>query len=85
MLHIAKGAQEYTLSINQVYRLKEGFGPPYRYFWEKNDKFKLEDGRSVWYMTCIEYLHGAIKNVDLILEGNKAALKSFGDGYCPYP
>ena len=36
-------------------------------------------------MTCIEYLHGAIKNLYSILEGNKAALKSFGDVHRPYP
>ena len=36
-------------------------------------------------MTCVEYLHGAIKNVDSILEGNKADLKSFGGIHRPYP
>ena len=36
-------------------------------------------------MTFIDYLHGAIKNVDYILEGNKSVLKSFGGGHRPYP
>ena len=30
-------------------------------------------------MTCVEYLHGAIKNVYSILEGKTSALKSLGD------
>ena len=36
-------------------------------------------------MTCFEYLHGAIKNVDYIPEGNKADLKSLGGGHRPNP
>ena len=31
MLYLAKDAQEDMLNLNQVYRLKEGFGPPDRY------------------------------------------------------
>ena len=73
------------LKLNQVYLLKEGFGPPYRYLGANIDKFQLEDGRTAWSMTCAEYLRGAIKNVDSILEGNKTSLKSFGDGYRSYP
>ena len=73
------------LKLNQVYLLKEGFGPPYRYLGANIDKFKLEDGRTVWSMNFIEYMCGAIRNVYLIIEGNKAALKSFGGGNCPYP
>ena len=45
----------------------------------------LEDGITVCSMTCFEYLCGAINNVYLILEGNKVALKSFGDVHRPYP
>ena len=85
VLHLAKDKQEDMLKLNQVYRLKEGFGPPDRYLGANVNKFQLEDGRTVWSMTCVEYLCGAIKNVDLILEGNKAYLKSFGGGHRPYP
>ena len=35
-------------------------------------------------MTCVEYLCGAIKNVYSILEGYKAALKSFRDVHHTY-
>ena len=35
-------------------------------------------------MPCVEYLRGAIKNVGLIVEGNKAALKYFSYGHRPY-
>ena len=85
VLHHEIGAQEYILNINQVYLLKEGFGPPDIYLGASVDKFQLEDGRTVWSMTCIEYLRRDINNVDSILKVNKAALKFFGDGYHPYP
>ena len=73
------------LNLNQVNQLKECFGTPYRYIGANFNKVQLEYGRIFWYMTCVESLSGAIKNVDSILEGKKAALKSFGDLYCPYP
>ena len=85
LLHLAKDAQEDTSKLNKVYGSKEGFGPPYRYLGANFDKFQFEDGRPVWSMTCVEYLHGAIKNVHSILEVNKAALKSFRVGHCNYP
>ena len=31
VLHLAKDALADMLRLNQVYRLEEGFGPPYRY------------------------------------------------------
>ena len=36
-------------------------------------------------MTCVEYLCVSIKNVYLVLEGNKADLKPFRYLHCPYP
>ena len=85
VLHLVKDAQEDMLKLNQVYQLKEGFGPPDRYLGVNIDKVQLEDGITVWSMTCVKYLCGTIKNVDSILEGNKLSLKSSGDGNCPYP
>ena len=38
MLHLAKDAQEDMLQINQLYQLKEGFGPPDRYLRANLDK-----------------------------------------------
>ena len=84
-LHIAKYAQEDMLKLNQVYRLKEGVGPPNRYLGANVDKVQLEDERTFWSMTCVEYLCGDIKNVDSILEGKNAALEFFRDGHCLYP
>ena len=72
------------LKHNQIYRPKEGFGPPDRYLGANVDKVQLEDGRTVWSMTCVEYLSRAIKNINLMIEGNKSALYSFRDGTCPY-
>ena len=65
--------------------MKEVFGPPDIYLGSDVDKVLLEDGITVWSMNCVEYLCGAIKNVDYILEDDKVALKSSGDGHCPYP
>ena len=44
VLHLAKDAQEDMLKLNQVYRFKEGFGPPDRYIGDNIDKVQLEDG-----------------------------------------
>ena len=73
------------LNLNQVYPLKEGLGPPDRYFGSNIDKVQLEDVRTVWSMACVEYLRGYIKNVDSILEGKKLTLKYFGDVHFLYP
>ena len=64
VIHLAKDPQEDMLKFNQVYLLKKGFRPPDRYLGGNLDKFQLEDGRTVWSMICIEYLCGAINNVD---------------------
>ena len=64
VLHPENYSQEYMLKLNQVYLLKEGFGSPYRYLRANVDKVQLENGRTVWSMTCVEYLCGAINNVD---------------------
>ena len=64
VLHLAKSAQEDMFKLNQVYRLKEGFGTQYRYLGANVDKVQSEDGITVWSMTCIGYICGDIKNVD---------------------
>ena len=53
VLHLANNAQEDMLKLNQVYRLKEGFGTPDRYIGANVDKVQLEDRKTVWYMTCV--------------------------------
>ena len=85
MLHLAKYAQEDMLELNQVGWLKEGFGPPYRYLSANVDTGQLEDWRTVWYMTWVEYMRGDINNVYSMLEGKNSALKSGGDGNRTYP
>ena len=85
VLQLAKDAQEYTFKLNQVYQLKKCFWPPDRYLKANVDKFQSENGRAVWSMTCVDYLQVAIKNIYLILEGKKTALKSFRDGHRTYP
>ena len=41
VLHLAKDVQEDVLKLNQIYRLKEGFGPPDRYFGSNVDNVQL--------------------------------------------
>ena len=67
VLHLAKDVHEDMLKLNQFYQFKEGFGPPYRYLGDNINKFQFKDGRTVWSMTCGEYLQGDINNVDSIL------------------
>ena len=64
--------------------MKGGFGPPDRYLGAIIDKFQFEDVRTFSCMNCAENLCGDIKNVDLMLKVNKAALNYFGDRHCPY-
>ena len=85
VLHLAKYTHEDILKLKHIYWLNGGFGPPDRYPRDNVNKFQLEDRRNFWSMICIEYLRGDIKNVYSILEGNKAALKSFRGGHRPYP
>ena len=77
VLRLAKDEQEDMLKLNQVYRLKEYFGPPDRYLGANIDKVRS--------MNCVEYMCGSIQNVDSILEGNKADLNLFGYVHRPYP
>ena len=73
------------MKLNQVYLLKESFGPPDKYIGAIVNNVQLEYGITVWSMTCVEYMHGDINNVPLVLECNKAALKSFWCVHRPYP
>ena len=85
VLHIHHDPTIDMKRLNEHYRLKEGVSSPERYLGANVDKVQLEDGRIAWSMSCVDYLKGAIKNVDNILGENNAALKMFGDGHRPYP
>ena len=84
-LHIHLDPSTDMKRLNNIYRLKDGVGSPKRYLGANVDKVQLRDGRTAWSMSCIDYLKGAVKNVDDMLGEDKAALKSFGDGHRPYP
>jgi hypothetical protein len=64
VLHIAYDPKEDMDSLNKVYRLKEGSGPPDRYLGANVEQVQLEDGSLAWSMTCVDYLRGAIENVN---------------------
>ena len=67
VIHLAKDAQVDMMKLNQIYQLKEDFGPQNIYIGANAYKGQLKDGRAIWYTTCVEYLCGSTKNVDLIL------------------
>ena len=84
VLHIHHNPQEDMDKLNSIYRLKDGVGSPDRYLGANIDQVQLEDGTITWSMTCVDYLTGAIKNVDDMLKLDGAALKMFGDGKRPF-
>ena len=85
ILHIAETPEEDMKQINLIYRLKEGAGPPDRYLGGTMEKVQLQDGSIAWSMNCVEYLKGAISNVDNLLKESNSSLKAYGDGKRPYP
>ena len=84
-LHIHHDPDIDMTVLNGFYRLKDGVQSPDRYLGANLEKVQLEDGSTAWSMTCVDYLKGAIRNVDNMLEEDNAALKMFGDGKRPYP
>ena len=68
ILHIAENPNDDMKLINEIYRLKEGAGPPDRYLGGTMERVQLSDGRLAWAMNCVEYLKGAISNVDNLLK-----------------
>ena len=85
ILHIAENPNDDMKLINEIYRLKEGAGPPDRYLGGTMERVQLSDGRLAWAMNCVEYLKGAISNVDNLLKESDSSLKLYGDGRRPYP
>jgi hypothetical protein len=72
-------------AINDIYRLKEGAGSPDRYLGANIEKVQLQDGSRAWSMNCVDYLKGAIENVNNMLHDAGTALKNCGDGKRPFP
>jgi len=84
-LHVHFNPSIYMKRLNNIYRHKNVSGSPKRYLGSNLDQVQLKDGRISWSMSCVDYLKGAVKNVDKMLKEDKAVLKSFGDGHQPYP
>lgn len=85
ILHIAHDPNEDMKMIKEMYRLKDGSGPPDRYLGANVEKVQLSDGTECWSMTCVEYLTGAIANINNTLNESNTSLKNFGDGKRPFP
>ena len=84
-LHIHHDPKIDFTILNGHYQLKDGFGAPDRYLGANVEKVLLHDGSTAWSMTCVDYLKGAITNVNNLLEEENTALKMFRDGKRPYP
>ena len=85
VLHVHHDPEIDMKLLSSFYRLKDGVGSPSRYLGANIEKVQLEDSREVWSMTCVDYIKGAIKSVNDMLEKDKVAMKMFGDGHRPYP
>ena len=59
-IHIGFNPKEDMDMLNVIYRLKEGFGPPYQYLVTDVEKLQLKDGQCVWSTNCVDYLKSAI-------------------------
>ena len=51
---------------------------------ENIENAQSEDSREVWSMPCVDYIKGAIRNVNDMLEKDKVAMTMFGDRHSPY-
>ena len=85
ILHVAYNTKLDMDKLNREYRLKEDSGPPERYLGANIEKVQLQDGSVAWSATCVDYLKGAIENVNKMLQEDDSALKNCGDGKRPYP
>ena len=86
VLHLAHDPLEDMKRLNQVYRLKEGFGPPDRYLGANVEKVQLKNGKECWSMHSGDYLKGAIKGIDDELQSEyNRCLKQYGKGSRPFP
>lgn len=85
ILHVAHDPKHDMDLLSETYRLKDGTGPPSRYLGANVEKVQLCDGSTSWSMTCVDYLRGAIENVNNMLKEQGSALKNVGDGKRPYP
>ena len=84
-LHIHHNPNQDMKILNSHYRLKDGIETSTRYLGANINKVQLQDGSVAWSMTCEDYLRGAIKNTNSLLNEEGVALKMFGDGKRPYP
>ena len=56
-LHIGFNPKEDMDTLNIIYPLKEGFGPPDRYLRTNVEKVQLKGGLVVWSTNCVDYLN----------------------------
>ena len=71
--------------VSTFYRLNDGAGSSERCLGTNIEKVQLDNGREVWSMTCVDYLQGAVKNVNEMITEEGNALKMMVDGHIPYP
>lgn len=78
MIHMHHNPQGFMKQVNEVYRLKDGYGRPDRYLGANIERVELsESGDILWSATCRDYVHSAIKNLEETLEAEGKSLKSY--------
>ena len=65
---------EIDMKLLSFYWLKDGVGSPSRYLGANIEQVQLEDSKEVWSMTCVDYIKGAIRNINDMLEKDKVQL-----------
>ena len=63
-------------SLNIIYQLKEGFGPPDQYLGANVEKLQLEDGRVICSTNWVYDLKSTVENVNNSLGVDKKALNN---------
>ena len=64
-------------ALNFIYQSKDGFVPPDHYLCSNFEKVQLEDGRTVSYTNCIDYLKSATGEVNNSLGKDKTELNHY--------
>jgi len=84
LLHISHNPSILMEKLGTIYRLKDGYDTPSRYLGASIGKMSLEGGEA-WFLSCDEYIHTAVENLEKELEKSNKALRGTKSSKRPYP
>jgi len=84
LLHISHKPNVFMEELSTIYRLKDGYSTPKRYLGASVGKMSLEGGES-WYLSCDEYVHSAVQNLEAELDKANKKLRGTKSSKRPYP